>query len=89
MEELDLEPILEEVRELSDLNIIRLLAYIAAEVSDRARAAEARGEEELRLAHQAAAAIGAPWRQQDEVNKGKGKGKGKGKRPRPSRRGPY
>ena len=84
VEEVDLEPFLEEIRELDDFNIIRLLAYIAAEVSDRARAAEARGEEELRLAHQAAAAIGAPWRQ-PEVNKGKGKGR----RPRPSRRGPY
>ncbi len=77
-EEEPIEHILEEFEGLSDLSLVRILAYLAAEIS--ARAAQDQLLENLAV---------APWR----LAKGKAKGKGKGKPPkgngRGSRNGPY
>lgn len=79
----DLEPLLDQIRELGDLDLVRLLAYVAAEVSHRTRLV--REEEERRLAEEAENIAAAPWRQQGR----RAKGRGKGKKGSSTRDGPY
>ena len=77
-EEEPIDHILEALEGLTDLSLVRILAYLAAEISSRA--AEERVVENL---------AAAPWRLAQGRTKGKGKGKnqnGKGKR---GREGPY
>ena len=74
-DETDLEPLLDQIRELSDLDLVRLLAYVAAEVSHRS--SEAREAEERRAAEAAEDLRRAPWRKGKGRN---GRAKGRGKR---------
>ena len=77
-DEVDLEPLLEQIRDLSDLDLIRLLAYVAAEVTQRSE--ENREIEERRAAAEAEDLARAPWRRRRSKGKGKGKSR-KGARP--------
>ena len=85
-DETDLEPLLDQIRELSDLDLIRLLAYVAAEVTHRSE--EAREAEDRRASEAAEDLRRAPWRRTRNGDGG-AKGKGKGKRPASPRDGPY
>ena len=80
----DLEPLLDQIRELGDLDLVRLLAYVAAEVSQRTAAV--REEEARRVAAEAEDLASAPWR---NPRRRRSKGKGKGKGGSQSRDGPY
>ena len=80
-EEENIDHLLEALEGLSDLSLVRLLAYLAAEVS--ARAAEAQNQLDL---------AAAPWRLAKGKAKGKGKGgsrNGKGGKSQRDRDGPY
>ena len=85
-EEEPIEHILESFENLSDLSLVRILAYLAAEISSRA--AEAQNDANLAV---------APWRLAKGKSKGKGKGgprnskggNGKGGKGQRGRDGPY